>query len=149
MGAQSNAEFDKEFIADSFGPLSAKDRERWERVRRKSPTPTGGKDDRPPAMRVYLDDIRPLPPGFDVVVRTSAEAIALLQTGSVTFLSLDHDLGTEDTGYTVARWIEQAAFEGRLQPPEWVVHSANPVGRSNIEMALRNAQRYWQQHHPS
>jgi hypothetical protein len=96
-----------------------------------------------PDMRVYLDDLRSLPADFDVVVRTAAEALALLQEGRVTFLSLDHDLGTEETGYTVAKWIEQAAFAGTLAPLGWAVHSANPVGRGNIESALRNADRFW------
>jgi hypothetical protein len=99
-------------------------------------------------VRVYLDDLRPMPEGFDVVVRTCEEVIALLKTGHVTFLSLDHDLGTEETGYTVAKWIEQAAFEGTLAALEWAIHSANPVGRQNIEAALRSAQRCWQQHDP-
>jgi hypothetical protein len=94
-------------------------------------------------VRVYLDDLRPMPSGFDVVVRTCEEALALLQTGRVTFLSLDHDLGTEDTGYTVAKWIERAAFEGTLPALGWAIHSTNPVGRRNMEAALRNAERYW------
>jgi hypothetical protein len=95
-------------------------------------------------MRLYLDDLRDLPPGFDLAVRSADEALALLRTGRVTFLSFDHDLGTEATGDTVARWIEQAAFEGTLAPLGWTVHSANPVGRRNIEAALRNAERFWQ-----
>jgi hypothetical protein len=95
-------------------------------------------------MRVYLDDLRPAPPGFDVLVRSAAEALAILQTGQVTFLSFDHDLGTEETGYTVAKWIEQAAFAGALRSIGWAVHSANPVGRGNIEAAMRNAERFWE-----
>jgi hypothetical protein len=99
-------------------------------------------------MRVYLDDLRPLPSDFDVLARSSAEALDLLRGGRVRFLSLDHDLGGEDTGYLVARWIEQAAFEGTLPPLGWAIHSANPVGRRNMEMALRRAERYWQQPRP-
>jgi hypothetical protein len=95
-------------------------------------------------MRLYLDDLRPLPDDFDRLARTAGEAIDLLRAGRVTFLSFDHDLGTEETGYTVAKWIEQAAFEGTLPPLRWAIHTANPVGRRNIEAAMRNAERYWQ-----
>jgi hypothetical protein len=99
-------------------------------------------------MRVNLDDLRTLPNGFDVLVRFAAEAIPLLQAGQVAFLSLDHDLGTEETGYTVAKWIEQAAFAGTVPRLGWAIHSANPVGRGNIEAALRNADRFRQQGTP-
>jgi methylmalonyl-CoA mutase N-terminal domain/subunit len=94
-------------------------------------------------VRLYLDDLRDPPASFDAVARTAEEALALLKTGRVVFLSLDHDLGTEATGYTVARWIEQQAHAGTLARLGWAVHSANPVGRANIEAALRNADNFW------
>jgi hypothetical protein len=94
-------------------------------------------------MRLYLDDLRDVPPGFDAVARTAAQCLALLRIGRVTFLSLDHDLGTEDTGYTVASYIEKAAFDGTLARIGWAIHSANPVGQANMETALRNADRFW------
>jgi hypothetical protein len=102
-------------------------------------------------MRVWLDDVRPMPAGYDVHVRTAGEAVGLLKTGAVTELSLDHDLGDErnGTGYEVARWIEEAAFrwgegdpEG-LRPLTWHIHSQNPVGLGNMTQALRNADRFW------
>lgn len=96
-------------------------------------------------MRLYLDDLRDMPPSFDHCARTASEALALLRTGRVSFLSFDHDLGTEETGYTVASWIERAAFDGTLARLGWAVHSANPVGRANIEIAMRNAERFWDQ----
>lgn len=96
-------------------------------------------------MRVWLDDERPMPDGFDTHVKTAAEAVLLLQTGDVTFLSFDHDLGNPDngTGYQVASWVEKNAFEGRLPRFEWAVHSANPVGARSMTAALRNADAYW------
>ncbi len=42
-------------------------------------------------MKVYLDDERPTPSGW-ISVRWPDEAIALLETGMVTDISLDHDL---------------------------------------------------------
>jgi hypothetical protein len=48
------------------------------------------------SMRVYLDDQRK--PGGDwVVTQTVAQTIELLKTGEVSELSLDHDLGEDDT----------------------------------------------------
>ena len=60
-------------------------------------------------MRVWLDDIRPAPPGWRRCY-TPAEVIELLQTDEVTEVSLDHDLGLTDgtreqTGYDVLLWI--------------------------------------------
>ena len=63
-------------------------------------------------MRVWLDDRRPLPdPEEWVWVRTPAEVIELLESGKVSELSLDHDLGLDDgaserSGYTVLLWHE-------------------------------------------
>ena len=102
-------------------------------------------------MRVWLDDVREMPHGFDHHVRTATEAITLLATGAVRQISLDHDLGDEEngTGYEVAKWIEAKAFAwGRgedtgLPPLEWQVHSQNPVGVGNMTQALRNAERFW------
>src|SRR3954471_21060460 len=102
-------------------------------------------------MRVWLDDVRPCPPGF-AHVRTAKEAIALLSTGQVTFISFDHDLGEPEngTGYEVACWVEEHAFRWSqrepdgLPPLEWVIHSQNPVDVENMTRALRNADRFWQ-----
>lgn len=99
-------------------------------------------------MRVWLDDVRELPLGFDVHVRTAVAAIELLKTGKVTAISLDHDLGLDyhpvpNSGYHVAKWIEEAAFNGELKPLEVFVHSQNRVGAEHMRMALENAKRFW------
>jgi hypothetical protein len=41
----------------------------------------------------------------------------------------------------VAKRIEQWVMEGKIPLPIWEVHSANPVGRQNIEAAMRSAER--------
>lgn len=102
-------------------------------------------------MRLWVDDLRPMPPDFDRYARTAAEAIELLAAGAVTHISLDHDLGDEcnGTGYEVARWVERKAFEWSqgeadgLPPLTWAIHSQNPVGVGNMLLALRNADRFW------
>ena len=96
-------------------------------------------------MKVYLDDERPTPEGWHRVY-TADEAITLLRAGGVTEISLDHDLGDDQkfgTGYDVAVFIEEGAFFGNVRPVRWSIHSANPVGRQNMQAALENANRMW------
>ncbi len=95
-------------------------------------------------MKVWLDDRRPPypDPGEWVWVRTPAEAIELLETGEVSELSLDHDLGLMDgerelTGYDVVTWIERAvATEGFVPPPTIRVHSANASAAPKMERGI-------------
>ena len=70
-------------------------------------------------MKIYLDDEREAPPGWHLV-KTSDEAIELLNGGSVTEISLDHDLGDDraGTGYDVILWIEKAVIEEGFIPPK-------------------------------
>lgn len=98
-------------------------------------------------MRLWLDDIRPAPPGWEWA-RSAARAIKLLAAGGVVEISLDHDLGSDfeppvATGYDVAAWIEEQAHAGTLAPLRWAVHSANPVGAARIRQAMENADRDW------
>lgn len=96
-------------------------------------------------MKVYLDDERCMPAGFDIQVKTADEAIILLATGRVTGISLDHDLGAPEngTGYDVACFIEQEAYRGGMPPFEITIHSANPVGHTRMEHAIAKAMLYW------
>ena len=96
-------------------------------------------------MKIWLDDIRPMPEGFDVHCKTATEAADFIRTGKVTFISFDHDLGPEKagTGYRVAVFIEDYARAGAIPPIGYQVHSANPVGRDNIIMAMNSAMRFW------
>lgn len=91
-------------------------------------------------MKLYLDDERPTPPGWERAY-TAPEAIELLKTGKVTHLSLDHDLGPEEsgTGYNVCLWIEEqvVGFNSPFVPPVMTIHSANPVGRQRMESAIK------------
>jgi hypothetical protein len=94
-------------------------------------------------MKLWLDDERPMPADYDVWVRTAETAITSLRTGLVTHISLDHDLGAEKTGYDVAKFIEEGAYHGTLAPLTAVVHSANAVGRKNIQSAIHRAHTFW------
>ena len=88
-------------------------------------------------MKVYLDDERATPDGWHRVYWPD-EAIALLETGQVTELSLDHDLGDVErgTGYDVVLWIEEAVITRGFVPPTMSVHSANSSARQKMEMGI-------------
>lgn len=88
-------------------------------------------------MRVYLDDERATPDGW-VRVYWPDEAIALLETGDVVEISLDHDLGDDErgTGYDVLLWIEEAVAVRGFEPPKMSVHSANSSARQKMEAAI-------------
>jgi len=69
-------------------------------------------------MKVFLDDERPTPTGW-IRAYWPDEVIALLNTGQVEELSLDHDLGDDHrgTGYDVILWIEKAVALRGFVPP--------------------------------
>ena len=105
-------------------------------------------------MRIWLDDYRPAPEYDKVtgrelpkwtVVKTSAECIKLVETGGVKFISFDHDLLGDDTGYKVAMRIEELAAAGKIPPIDYAVHSGNPVGAKRIDQAMKSAWRFWEQ----
>lgn len=96
--------------------------------------------------KLYLDDVRPTPEGYDLRAFTAKDAINLIQLYPVSHISFDHDLGDDEkhgTGYTVASWIErQAAENPDFQVPSFHIHSANPVGARAIQRAMESAQRF-------
>lgn len=94
-------------------------------------------------MKLWVDDIRE-PPGEEWLwAKNYEEAVATLIYGNVHTLSLDHDLGEDKTGYDIVCLIErQIGKGGWWRPvPEILVHSANPVGRDNINRAIDSIQR--------
>jgi hypothetical protein len=97
-------------------------------------------------INLWLDDKRPMPNGYDLHVYTAQDAIDVLKTGNVNMISLDHDLGDEKkvgSGYQVACWIEEAAYNKTIPLLYWSIHSQNGVGVLNMMRALDNANRYW------
>jgi hypothetical protein len=90
-------------------------------------------------MRVFLDDERQTPNGW-VRVYWPDEAIALLASGQVEELSLDHDLGDDSrgTGYDVVVWIEEAVALRGFRPPKLSVHSANSSARLKMESGIQS-----------
>lgn len=63
------------------------------------------------------------------------------QGGCPEFITFDHDLGGDDTAMVIVHWM----IEKDLDEPEWIpasfrweVHSANPIGKANINGKLES-----------
>lgn len=104
----------------------------------------------------FLDDVRnPPEDGTPWILARSVPAlqksiIDRVGTGEMTkadkiVFSLDHDLGEgEQTGYDFLNIIEHTIVN--MGPPgnqkmEFRIHSANPVGRENMERAIKSINR--------
>jgi len=83
---------------------------------------------------LYLDDLRDPPPGHEwVVCRSTHQAMEVVASrGMPSLMSLDHDLGGDDTTMAFLRRLANEAWDGVSPPPDYRVHSANPVGAQNI-----------------
>ena len=104
-------------------------------------------------MKIWLDDVRD-PADENTInlfmsspdmtwIKTAEEAIKLINSGKVSFISFDNDLGTVLEGYDVAKHIEKLAFENKVSKIEYRIHTANYVARGNITQAMRNADKFW------
>ena len=86
-------------------------------------------------VKVWVDDLRTPPDDTWRWFKDSASTLVWLESryveglslGSV--MSLDHDLGGEDTTRPIVLWM----CEREAWPDEVRVHSANPVGRGWLE----------------
>lgn len=97
-------------------------------------------------LKVYMDDERSTPDGWSRTY-TVEETIALLETRTVTHLSLDNDLGEGlKEGYEVVNWLEEVVFHDKTFPiPIVYVHSANASRVEYMHRALRAIDRIRQQ----
>ena len=91
-------------------------------------------------MKVYLDDERKVPIGW-TLAKTATNAICLLLNFQVTDISLDHDLGIDETGYDVLEWIEKMVYLENYIPPKIHIHTANPSARVKMELAKKSIER--------
>ncbi len=94
-------------------------------------------------MKIWLDDLRPAPSGY-VVARSVNQAIELIKKNEakgaeIEVLDLDHDLGDYSIdGGDAIKLLDWLAERGTFYPVK--LHTANPVGRANMERMLA---RYW------
>jgi hypothetical protein len=106
--------------------------------------------------KLYLDDIRtPQTEGW-IIVRNYEDFVAWIRlNGCPDEVSFDHDLGEDvakekveagmskrkareqkketKSGYDAAKWLGQHCLLTNTPYPKWNCHSANPVGKANIE----------------
>lgn len=88
--------------------------------------------------KLYLDDLRSAPEDFILVRNFEEFTQYILHHRMPGFISFDHDLGEEKTGYDCAKWLVEICMNRKIPLPEFTVHSQNPVGKKNIESLLRN-----------
>ena len=87
-------------------------------------------------MRLYIDDLRTPEFQYDFIARTSQDAIDFIElNGCPKFISFDHDLGGDDTAMRVVKYLVEKDLDNPFIPEDFdfYVHSANPVGKLNIE----------------
>lgn len=100
-------------------------------------------------IRLWIDDLRN-PEKYNIKnviwVKNYNDAIKQINTGNVTWISFDHDLGEEKSGYDIAKHIEELVYNKKIPMPEWQIHSANPPGKSSIEKAMKSAERFNEQY---
>lgn len=94
-------------------------------------------------MKIWVDDIRPVPEGY-VGTKSVNETIQLIIEAEnkgqiIELIDLDHDLGdyAADGGDAI-KLLDFLAERETYYPI--LIHTANPVGRANME---RMIQRYW------
>lgn len=95
---------------------------------------------------LWVDDQRPIPLDLGsegwCSARSFHEAIFKLELFDFEEISLDHDLGSfygnkELTGMDIVWWLVARKHQGLYVPPVIHVHSANPVGHSNMVDAIQ------------
>lgn len=90
-------------------------------------------------MKLFIDDMRDPPNDGWVVVRSSDAAINHVeQHGMPDFISFDHDLGGDDTTMVFLKKLYEIASLNNLKPPEYQIHSANPIGKLNIQSFMES-----------
>lgn len=93
------------------------------------------------AWKLFLDDERSPPDDTFEVARSYSDVQTLVEElGMPSYVSFDHDLGEEKTGYDVAKWLVYSLMTTHSSSLmfSYYVHSQNPVGKANIEKYLES-----------
>jgi len=99
-------------------------------------------------INLWIDEHRLPPDEYIAWCTNSTNAINFIDKfwGRIEVISFDHDLGEESygTGYDVLKFIEEKVYRFSWEPRmEFRIHSANPVGRKNMQAAIVSiSQRY-------
>jgi hypothetical protein len=86
-------------------------------------------------MKLYVDDIRPTPEGWQGT-DSITKAIYWLSMGMVNEISLDFDYGNERESFcAIAYYL--ATMPQELRPKKIHFHTDNPVGREKMKQLLK------------
>lgn len=101
-------------------------------------------------MNVFLDDIRNPDWVYGETdwlrVKTVGEFKKVVEENrdKIRKVSLDHDLGTKETGLDALNWLEREIFEGRFpQPIKVYSHTANPVADRVMNQAIKKIKEFY------
>lgn len=112
-------------------------------------------------VKVFVDDIREVKDvcsynnnpiykeGGWVIVRSFGSFVSYIKENGVPdIVSFDHDLGEiisegkELGGVECVKWLINYCIDNKVNVPNYHVHSANPVGKKNIETHMNTAIKY-------
>ena len=95
-------------------------------------------------MKIFVDDTRTRPDGFNALVHSVNEAIAFIEECekkgmTIDLISLDHDLGeyAKDGGDAI-NLLDYLVENEKFYPITF--HTANPKGRENMQRII---DRFW------
>lgn len=92
--------------------------------------------------KLFIDDLRfPVKENEFIIARSAEQAIALCEKmGCPQYISFDHDLGDKvASGFDFAKYLVEKDLDTGFIPDnfDYYIHSANPVGRENIDGLLQ------------
>ena len=93
-------------------------------------------------IKIWVDDIREIPEGY-IGTKSVDETIKLIEKiegegGKIGLLDLDHDLGDyAQFGGDAIKILDYLVEHEKFYPIK--IHTANPVGRANMERAIRRS----------
>ncbi len=103
-------------------------------------------------MKIFIDDER-MPPNADwVVVRDLDQLKEVLEQAKISgdkieTISFDHDLGQDENGqekhdgYYIVQWLAEYYPELIVGETENIIHSANNIGRENMQKYIEFCKR--------
>ena len=94
-------------------------------------------------MKIWIDDIRPMPSGYDIHCQSVNDTIGVIeyiemkQKEKIDLLDIDHDAGDfrGDGGdyIKILDWLEEKNISIPIR-----IHSGNIVGRQNMERIIKH-----------
>ena len=94
-------------------------------------------------INVFVDDLRELPKGFDVLCKDYDTALECLLNNEVNILSLDNDLGVNKDGSLVpdCYMLVKTLMDKGFTCKRFMFHTDNVVGFENMKSYLNSAKK--------